>query len=325
MSSEILFAVNFGNQVWVEAQAKTPVDFLVEHGLAAAMWDVNGKSGDELAAELETLRPRLVVNCAMFIHFGRLSNLARRFPAIRFLTTCHSSQADLARNNCWIRSQFEYMNVARELGNCYYSLMDERPEFAGVVDCPRMLHLPGCVSRSASVPRAAPHEPPVVSLICEWRALKNIPNQILAVALVQKRTPCKLLLSIGKDQRRMAATYAEGLELDFATRAWQPTREYLGMLARDVDIGLQASFTESFNYVGMDHLLLGKPVVGSPAIRYLPAAWQANPDDPRAIADALVAVLENYPLASERAKAAGEHQADKSNAGFLEAIRGLLE
>jgi hypothetical protein len=96
------------------------------------------------------------------------------------------------------------------------------------------------------------------------------------------------------------------------------------MVAEKVDVGLQVSFTESFNFVALDHLQVGKPVIGSSAIRFLPARWQASVDDPRDIANRLLRVLRRYPIESRRALRYAKRKAQASNAAFLETIDSLL-
>jgi len=223
-----------------------------------------------------------------------------------------------------MRHQTQFVNLARVLSNCYYALVDERTELYGPFRCQRMIHINNAVFPQQFPPNLRPHDPPTVSLICEWRLLKNIPNQLLALALAQQTSPFLAMLVIKRDRDQLARRYAETVGLEFEIREWRPWRDYLAMIAADIDIGMQVSFTESFNFVTLDHLQAGKPVVGSAAIRFLPTEWQANADDPRDISRRLVNIIADYENSSRIAKAIADEKVQTSNTAFLSTFRGLL-
>jgi hypothetical protein len=60
--------------------------------------------------------------------------------------------------------------------------------------------------------------------------------------------------------------------------AWQPHPFFLG-LVRQMDIGMQVSFTETFNIIAADFVTQGVPFVGSRQITWLPRASCADPND----------------------------------------------
>ena len=66
---------------------------------------------------------------------------------------------------------------------------------------------------------------------------------------------------------------------------WTETgREHLD-LCRRMTAHVQCSFAESFCYAAGDAIVCGLPVVGSPAIPWLPDAWRmTNAADPRELA-----------------------------------------
>ena len=321
---DILYGINSHNQEWVESKAHVPVAMLNDNGISAVVFHVYGQARETIAAAIERNTPRVVVNCAMFIQAGRVENLARQFADVQWVTSCHSSQSDLARNPSWLKHQFRFLDLARRRDNCHYALVDERTGFYDAFCCPRLIHLNNCVPLPDVEPHRGPHDPPVVSLICEFRSLKNLPNQLTALALARKRARFRLLLAIKNDQEALVTAYARNVGLDPDVRTWQSWRDYRAMVAEEIDVGMQVSFTESFNFVALDHLLAGKPVVGSPAIRYLPGKWQANPDDPEDIAKRLVRMLTRYKEHSDLASRVARRKAHTSNVAFLGTMRALL-
>jgi hypothetical protein len=68
---------------------------------------------------------------------------------------------------------------------------------------------------------------------------------------------------------------------------WVTHEQFLD-LVRQMDLGLQVSFTETFNIVAADFVVNNIPVVGSPEIDWLFAAYQANPTDSFDISDRLL-------------------------------------
>jgi hypothetical protein len=57
---------------------------------------------------------------------------------------------------------------------------------------------------------------------------------------------------------------------------WRPRDEFL-KLCREMDIGMQVSFSETFNIVGADHISQGVPVVSSTEIPWSVEWFSANP------------------------------------------------
>lgn len=76
--------------------------------------------------------------------------------------------------------------------------------------------------------------------------------------------------------------------------AWQPHKQFLEILSK-MDIGLQVSFTESFNIITADMLAVGVPVVTSPEVAWISRLFQAEPTQ----TDSIVAAMERANLAGK--------------------------
>ncbi len=139
-----------------------------------------------------------------------------------------------------------------------------------------------------------------------------------------QQRPIRVELSLRNSKGQSIEHLARLAGLEYRIHPWQPWAEFLEHTQEAVDVGLQVSFTESFNYVAIEQMLCGKPVIGSPAIRYLPEAWQANPDDPDEIADVLVGLIENYEVESERAVEVATQFAEWMNKEFVRVMGGSL-
>ena len=165
-------------------------------------------------------------------------------------------------------------------------------------------HLPGCAwlpnvvsalpsSGLPTPPRRSPRPPrqPVeIGLFCSPHEYhrKNVLTSLLAVASLA--SPYRLHLN-GLSADAHYRGWLKRLGIHWVDHGWMTRADYLNTIA-GLDIGLQVSFTESFNYVAADHILSGVPVVVSEMVavmRELPASVRRpfvvlTPDEPGAIA-----------------------------------------
>ena len=153
-------------------------------------------------------------------------------------------------------------------------------------------------------------------------------TQIAAVGVVGRTV--KLCLHF-QAQRSTRADIAEDMRrfvhrLGLTTRelGWLPHEQFREYVREHIDLALQVSATESFNYVALDHTSQGIPVVGSPAITHLPPEWQANPDDPTDIAACLQRVIAEYSRACEKAVGAARKIINDNNRCIIETAQRFL-
>lgn len=170
---------------------------------------------------------------------------------------------------------------------------------------------------------------PILSLFCspnEYRR-KNILNTLLAVALQTQPYYLHLNgLSENPDYRRLLDEF----KIPYRDWGWMTARQYRRNVAH-VDIGLQVSFSESFDYVATDHVARGIPVLVSkmvPALDGLPARVANrlvinNPDDPLELAVKLSALLAN-PRTRRALGASARRQLLKTNEKNIRRAKTLL-
>lgn len=249
---------------------------------------VNNKL-EEVERAIEYYQPRLIINRSFCIGSDVVELMLVKHPHIKWLTINHSSQAHLITQNHWIESQNKFIELTTKYPNCYYGTPDERNPIGETFNHERILWIPNMVTVPTrdTIPTLTEFKSkvPVVSLVSRRDVVKNIPTQILAAAQVNKTVPLKLLLLTKGGDDLVTLAKSLGLECEYVP--WLKQSEYLDLIGKRVDVCLQATFTDTFNYTAMDHLGYGIPVVGSPAVRYLPQEWQAQPDDVNSIAKIL--------------------------------------
>ncbi|MFA5407108.1 MAG: hypothetical protein WC307_07150, partial [Candidatus Nanoarchaeia archaeon] len=108
---------------------------------------------------------------------------------------------------------------------------------------------------------------------------KNILNQLIAAGLSKHK-----LVTNAIKYRRHYEKVINRLEIDVDAYSWLTTEDYKKMI-NSVQVGLQCSWSEAFDYVAAELSLVGVPVVTGPTINWnLPELIVANIDDPYEIA-----------------------------------------
>jgi len=78
----------------------------------------------------------------------------------------------------------------------------------------------------------------------------------------------------------------EGSRHQLIGHDWTDHKKFIG-LVRSMDLGMQVSFSESFNIVAADFVDNDIPIVGSPEINWLSPLYQADPNDMQSIIETL--------------------------------------
>lgn len=170
---------------------------------------------------------------------------------------------------------------------------------------------------------------PIISLFCspnEYRR-KNILNSILAVGMLTRPYVLYLNgLSGNPDYRRLLELF----QIVYRDWGWMPLGQYRRVLRR-VDVGLQVSFSESFDYVAAEHIQRGIPVLGSrmvPVLHSMPARVLErcvvdNPDNPVELAVKLKYLL-THPSARQALGYSARRRLLKTNEENIRKAEKLL-
>jgi len=136
------------------------------------------------------------------------------------------------------------------------------------------MHLPVTMDLEGVELRESPDEPPArvaLSLFCsphEYRR-KNILNTLLALSGLEED---HILHVNGMTRNAEYRQILDALGVRYRDLGWMKEAKYRRAL-EEIDIGLQVSFAETFNFVAAQHLARGIPVVAStqvPVVSELP-------------------------------------------------------
>lgn len=314
---DVLVLLTAGNPLWDISPA------IERMGLASDTVCVGSNRLDDVRKVIQERNPRVVINRSFCAGWDVIDPLSLEFPHITWVTINHSSQAHLVTHSYWLTAQNQFLRLATERENCWYATPDERLYLQEATGIRRILWMPNLLSLPEVRESREPSCSTVVSLVGRRDVVKNFPAQIIAAGIVNRTFPVELVI-VTRGQSDDFVKLAEMSGVKASVFDWGLQDRYLRLIADQVDVGMQASLTESFNYVATDHLGLGIPVVGSPAIRYLPRHWQSQPDDPASIAFVLTEHIRNFKSRQIESRKIAEDVASKNEESFKQTIKKIL-
>ncbi len=312
----------------LSANAAHSAGVLNKHGVTAATATLDGiRSWDKW---IEETAPRVIVLSAFIVRPFDLDALARKFKRVTFLQRCHSNLAWLFQSREDFHSAAETIRVSKDQGNVVYSLVCEREAKAWSAAGVPVACVPNVWSGGfAEHGRDALRDPATVNLSAFFavRLLKDPAGHVMAAANVNAYRPARLHMQLdrsdspayGEQVKRVAAL----THCPVAAHPYRAHDAYLKWLGDTVDVGLQLSLTESFNYVALEHLALGIPCVTSRAVEFSP--WRVDAEDYQGAAAVILdQIIPNYASASEAAIHAAKEVAARNEALFVDTFQTLL-
>lgn len=290
---------------------------LTSHGITSKVIDVNSRS--DVVALINRHRPQLVINRGGCIRIEAIRELSAQFPKITFVNGCHSTLSHLFLNRGLLSTWSEFWQLAEQRENVWISSPDNRHPF----DCERSIWLPNPVNLPARS-TATLRDPITISLTGRRDFVKNYPNQIAALALVARKHRIRLAMCIRGDSTELEQL-AQSRGLQLSSRPWSSPEQFRQWIASDIDLGLCCSYSETFCYAALDHMVSGKPVIGGQGMQVIDKDLRADQDNPHDIAQRIDMVINGYNHFSRRARWQAEEIAERNNAEFVNAIQQILQ
>lgn len=279
-----------GLYVGLNVSAELTVQELRKNGWRAKAVGVH--DDNEIDKVLFAERPSHIIIKAFWVREDKLELLAKRYPSCQFIVCCHSKPSFLAMENLGFERLFQVLNVSSRMQNVH--LAANNSEMAWVIkettgrDC---LYLPNLIPSKKNVEvKIFPTNAKTlkVGIFCAIRPLKNMLSQIYAAIMFCQIYDMKLELNVIITRSEMGGgpilkairNIFEHLDQDrfkLVEHEWMKHDDFMNLVSQ-MDVGLQVSFTESFNIVATDFMNCGVPIVTSPAVEWAPAEWDAEPD-----------------------------------------------
>lgn len=284
---------------------------------------------------ISKVQPRVVVIGAPCIKPDSLQALAKKHRSVTWVQRIHSNMAWLQISSKQFQTCLALLDLTK-LPNVRYATvsMDEAKRWSSaglnVIGMPNVYE--GAIA-DTPLPGPEPWDNVRLSAFFAVRLLKNPGAHVLAAATVDRHVRAqgrpRVKLHI-QGQRADSPQYidcvkrlANACDLHLPIEDYRPHDVFVAWLPENIHVGLQLSMTESFNYVAIEHLAAGIPIVTSEAIPFSP--WRVQHEDSDHAAVRVIDILRNYRFSSEIALAAAHKLQQHQRREFLKSITSLLE
>ena len=270
-------------------------DMLNESGIKSDVVVVN--DNNDIDREVTSYKPTHVVIEALWVVPAKFKILCKLHPTVKWIIRLHSEIPFIAGEGIamnWIGEYVEYpdlyigINAPRIMKDIsmYLKLKMgwDNNELKN-----RVIYMPNYYPQEYKTKKYRPGDYINIACFGAIRPLKNHLNQALASIKFAEHLNKKLRfhINIGRFESKGDSVYHNLTELfnhlsntghELINHEWTP-REAFIELCSTMDLGLQVSFSETFNIVGADLVSQGIPIVGSTEIPWMSTFFCASPTE----------------------------------------------
>lgn len=256
------------------------------------------EDNNKIDKEVHQYKPTHVIIEALWVVPTKFSALCKLHPNVKWIIRLHSEVPFLANEGIafdWIGDYITFKNVIVAT-NSDVALNDVRVFIQSKTDWPKwkvkekVIYLPNFYPQNLKSKRYKLDDE-YIDIACfgAIRPMKNHVMQAIAAIKFAEAIGKKLRFHInsGRVEQRgetvinnlngiFAHVYDSGHRL--INHSWMPREKFLE-LCSTIDIGMQVSFSETFNIVTADMLSQGVPIVGSDEIPWINDWFAASPTD----------------------------------------------
>jgi hypothetical protein len=230
-------------------------------------------------------KPKFVVIEALWVVPEKFEILHRLHPDVRWVIRLHSEVPFISNEGI----AFKWLNAYSKLYPVVtISANSDRMQKAlkELYDAP-ILHLPNYYVCSHNYASVAKKVPGVLNISC-FGAIRPLKNHLMqAIAAIHYCDKNKLQLRFHINASRVEGNAESSLknlrELfsdtshELVEHFWLEHDDFTDLIRDEIELGMQVSFSESYNIVAADHVDCGVPVVTSPEVRFVASPFTANP------------------------------------------------
>ena len=280
-------------------------DMLAELGVESKLVVV--KDNNDIDREVTAFRPTHVIIEALWVVPTKFEVLQKLHPSVKWIIRLHSETPFMAGEGMamdWLGDYSRFKNIIlacnaprflREV-RLYLKHLNNWDEKTSTQ---KVIYLPNFYPQDY-VTKKFDRKKEVINIGCfgAVRPLKNHMVQIFAAVDFAERIGKKLRFHVNAGRIEMQGQpvlnnirgffqQIHGLGHELINHQWCPREDFLKICA-NMDIGLQVSFSETFNIVGADIISQGVPLVGSKEIPWAIPLFNADPTDSKNISDKLM-------------------------------------
>lgn len=278
-------------------------DMMTELGIESKMVVVI--DGNSIDREVHQYRPTHVIIEALWVTPAKFSELIRLHPKVTWIIRLHSELPFLANEGMafdWLGDYGLPKNIVLAVNAP--RMVDEIRNFYQFKGIPentlqeKVIYLPNYYPPVFNRKKYSVDEFLNVGCFGAIRPLKNQLVQALAAISAAERLGKKLKfhINIGRIEQKgdsvlrnieglFSHVYDKGHRL--ISHEWAERERFLE-ICKSMDIGMQVSFSETFNIVAADLISQGVPIIGSEEIPWISCFFTANPNDSKEITEKLL-------------------------------------
>jgi len=289
-------------------------EMLIQQGIESKLVVVI--DNNDIDREVAAYRPTHVVIEALWVVPSKFAILQKLHPNVTWIIRLHSEMPFMAGEGVamdWLGDYSSFKNIiiacnAPRMLREVKTYLRIRNSWSSETADSKIIYLPNHYPQNYKTKSIDKNKDYVdISCFGAIRPLKNHLLQAIAAVEFADSIGKKLRFHVNAGRIEMKGepmiNNLKGLFMQLAERGhslvnnqWMPHEEFI-TLCETMDIGMQVSFSETFNIVGANLISQGVPVVGSKEIPWMPADNCADPTDSADMISKLLATW-NDPLAN---------------------------
>lgn len=238
--------------------------------------------GNAIDKEIHDFKPELVIIEALWVTGHKLKELIelKRYKHIKWVVRVHSDIGFLAAETMAMKYINDYIELDKE--NLYISMNNAafNHHISNALDY-EFVYLPNVITVKHDRCDKNTHRKNHIDVACfgSLRILKNQCYQALCAMEMANRLHKKLkfhiTVDVGITEEHTNPVYKNLQEIfknsehELVEHRWLENDEFQKLI-KHMDIGMQLSYTESFNIVAADFVNANVPIIVSDAIRWMP-------------------------------------------------------
>jgi len=259
-------------------------------------------------AEVTAFKPTHVIIEALWVVPEKFAILTKLHPTVKWIIRLHSDTPFAAGEGIFVEWVSKYLDYGKNMHiNCnsdemYESIkviLEEKYRGFSGVDLKKQLSL---LKNYYPVHNVYPnskidYDKLHINISC-FGAIRPLKNQLLqAIAAIKFANETGKTLhfhiNVGREEmngnpvlKNILSLFAEQPKHKLVLHQWKDHHTFMKTVAT-MDIGMQVSYTETFNIVSADHVVANVPVLVSPEIEWVAPFFKADPNDIDSITEGL--------------------------------------
>lgn len=260
-------------------------DMLKSCGIRSAMVEV--VDNNDIHREVVKHQPQKVVIEALWVVPEKFDVLVPLLPNVEWYVRLHSEIPFLAQEGIAMEWLGKYAKLYPHVKIAANSKRATK-EVSRLFDVP-CTYMPNYYQLDKGCHRQRRRDEKIINVSCfgAIRPLKNQLAQAIAAIEFAEGLNLKLRFHINGSRKEAngATNYKNIIKLfeamegkhELVEHGWLSHADFMEVIKEQIDIGMQVSFTETYNIVAADHVNAGVPVVASPEVPFINDIYSANP------------------------------------------------